>query len=92
MKFTTGYIPQALQYFGATAFGTHYEPKCTLGTGKFGLVVDKRPESLLQMQIKGKRFAQEIEKFIKTGKNSFNRRMKKKMMKFGERMISKISK
>lgn len=57
LKRTTSHVGAGLQYFGCSIVGTHFEGSCTLGRGKFGLVVDKRPTSLAAMERKGAEFA-----------------------------------
>ena len=44
MRFTTGHLPEAIRYFGGTVVGKHFEGKCTLGRGKFGLVINMRKD------------------------------------------------
>ncbi|MDD4287777.1 MAG: NAD(P)H-dependent oxidoreductase [Candidatus Peribacteraceae bacterium] len=60
-------IPLALQYFGATHAGTHFESKCTPGRGRFGLVVHERPESLRRVREAGRAFARIARKFGQDG-------------------------
>lgn len=67
MKRTTSHLPVSIQYFGGSVAGTHFEPSCTLGRGVFGLVVDKRPESLALLKEKGKTFALLVQNYKKTG-------------------------
>ena len=38
------------------------------GRGKFGLIVDQRPESLTKVQAKGKAFAEICKRYAETGK------------------------
>lgn len=71
IKKTTSHIPQAIQYFGGTVFGAHYEERCTKGRGVFGLVVDQRPKTLEYMKQKGNEFAALVDYFAKTGKLPF---------------------
>lgn len=67
-KKTTSFVPTALKYFGGSHVGTHYEPRCMAGKGVFGLVVDKRPESLKAMREKGAAFAKLTKVYADTGK------------------------
>lgn len=67
MQMTTSHVREALRYFGATPAGTHFEPKCAKGRGEFGLVVDKRPESLAAVRDKGRQFAEVVKTFAETG-------------------------
>ncbi len=85
MRLTTSHVPRALQYYGASHFGTHYEGTCTPGTGVFGLVVDKRPESLAHMEREGERFAREVDAFIRTGKLPLRRSLMQKTIKLLQR-------
>ncbi len=64
---TVSHIPIAIQYFGGSVLGTYFEGGCTLGRGKFGLVVDKRPASLQAAQTKGEQFLRSVEVFKRTG-------------------------
>lgn len=61
-------LPYAIQYFGGSVVGTHFEGGCTLGRGVFGLVVDKHPESLRVMREKGQKFSLVVQRYAKTGK------------------------
>ena len=90
-KKTTSALPVGLQYFGGTVAGTHYEPRCTQGKGKFGLVVDERPESLAHMREEGLRFAQTVETYAKTGKLPIRQAMVKKMYHLGQRAMKNLS-
>ncbi|MFH0851768.1 MAG: flavodoxin family protein [Candidatus Peregrinibacteria bacterium] len=67
LKSAVSGIPLALQYFGATHAGTHFEPKCTPGRGRFGLVLHERPESLRRAQEEGKNFARIARTFGENG-------------------------
>ena len=68
MYVTTLHISEAMKYYGGTIVGRSFEPKCMLGRGKFGLVVDKRPASLAKAKANGARFAKLTKSFSKTGK------------------------
>jgi len=68
MRKTTSFVPQAIRYFGGSILGIHFEAKCTLGKGKFGLVVHERPESLAKMRDEGRRFAALVKDYAATGK------------------------
>lgn len=67
LKRTTSFVPRALQYYEAVHVGTHFEPRCTLGRMRFGLVVDKRPESLRRVREEGERFGQLVCTCAETG-------------------------
>ena len=91
MKKTTSYIPEGLKYFGASYIGHHFEPKCVKGRGKFGLVVDERPESLSSVKKQGHDFAEVVKKYKETGKAPMKQRANGKIMRFGETLLKKIS-
>lgn len=57
----------AIQYFGGSVLGTLFEGSCTLGRGKFGLVVHKRPKALQRARDKGTMFARQVKVFADTG-------------------------
>lgn len=65
---TTMHLPESLKYYGGVILGRHYEPRCMEGHGKFGLVVDKRPESLAHLQKKGAWFARIVRDRSQTGR------------------------
>ncbi|MFH1444409.1 MAG: NAD(P)H-dependent oxidoreductase [Candidatus Peregrinibacteria bacterium] len=67
LKSATSGIPLSLKYFGATHAGTHFESRCTLGRGRFGLVVHERPESLEHVQQEGRKFAHIARNFSEHG-------------------------
>jgi len=90
MKKTTSYIPEAIKYFGGSILGTHFEPRCTLGKGKFGLVVDKRPESLKKMKDEGLKFALLAKEFKKSGKLPVKQNVLKHFYSLGQRIISHL--
>ncbi len=86
MKRTTSHIPVSLQYFGASILGVHFEPRCTLGRGVFGLVVDKRPESLEAVRLKGVKFAKVVQEFQQTGKLPLKHRLIRKFVSIAQRV------
>ena len=90
MQKTTSFVPEGFKYFGATYMGHHFEGKSTLGRGKFGLVVDQRPESLAAVKRKGATFASQVETYISTGQPPLLHRTKAKAMKWGEKIMKKI--
>lgn len=67
MYLTTLHVPEAIKYYGGTVVLRHFEPKCVAGRGKFGLVVDQRPESLKAMRAKGRKFARDVAHYERTG-------------------------
>lgn len=90
MQKTTSFVPEGLQYFGASYIGHHFEPKCTVGRGKFGLVVDQRPESLESVRKQGYDFALVVQKFEETGEAPIKHRAKSRFMGWGEAILKKI--
>ncbi|MFH0770207.1 MAG: NAD(P)H-dependent oxidoreductase [Candidatus Peregrinibacteria bacterium] len=90
-KKTTGFVAESLKYFGASIAGTHFEPKCTLGRGQFGLVVDKRPESLAKMRSEGCRFAEMVKVFKETGKLPMKQSCMTAVYAAGQKLMKKLS-
>ncbi len=90
MKRTTSHLPVSLQYFGGSILGTHYEPRCTLGRGVFGLVVDKRPESLESVRIKGIAFAKALQDFQRTGLLPLKYRLIQKFVRLAQKVKKKL--
>jgi multimeric flavodoxin WrbA len=87
---TLSHVSIGLQYFGCSVVGTHFEGRCTLGKGKFGLVVDKRPDSLAAIAKKGKSFVQLVKKFKATGALPLQYRIKRSVVKAGQRVRRKL--
>ena len=90
MRFTTMHVPEAMRYFGASPAGTYFEGKCTRGRGKFGLVVDQRPQLKELMMKKGRKFALVTEQFSKTGSLPFSYRFIAKLYGWGQRILAKF--
>lgn len=67
MYITTMHLSEAMKYYDGTVVGRHFEPKCMVGRGQFGLVVDRRPQSLAKMRRDGLRFAQIVKTYALTG-------------------------
>lgn|SRR3989344_3559341 len=76
MHMTMIHISEAIQYYGGIVVGRHFEPRCMVGRGTFGLVVDKRPESLRRMREEGIRFAKIVRQFAHTGSLPFRYRLR----------------
>lgn len=91
MRRTTSFMPEGLRYFHTTYCGHYYEPKAMPGRGRFGLVVDKRPESLEEVRRKGFDFGKSVAEYVRTGKAPFYHRTRAKVMKWGENVLKKIS-
>lgn len=90
MRFTTLFLPEGLRFFGATIVGKYFEGKCTVGKGKFGLVVDKRPDSLAAVSARGKRFALFALNFKNTGVLPLGKRITEKAYYIGKRIMAKL--
>lgn len=90
LKRTTSHVGAGLQYFGCSVVSTHFEGGCTLGRGKFGLVVDKRPASLAAMEKKGAKFASIVRQFKETGTLPFKYRMTKAIVKTAQKLKRKM--
>ena len=90
MRFTTMFVPEGLRYFGATIAGKHFEGKCTLGKGVFGLVVDKRAESLAAVEKKGRIFGAFAKNFKDTGTLPLSHRFTQWAYKRGQHIISRL--
>lgn len=90
MQFTTSSVHESLEYFGATYFSRHYEERCVKKAGEFGLVVDQRPKSLEKMRKTGYKFMKEVERFKATGKIPMRQWLKKRIMRWGEKVLQKM--
>jgi NAD(P)H-dependent FMN reductase len=90
MRFTTMLVPEGIRYFGGTIAGKYYEPKCMLGRGKFGLVVDNRPESLAAVRKRGIAFAKFVRNFKETGKLPLWKRTVEYGYRMGQRIVAKL--
>ncbi|MDD5055274.1 MAG: NAD(P)H-dependent oxidoreductase [Candidatus Peribacteraceae bacterium] len=87
---TLSHVSVGLQYFGCAVVGTHFEGRCTLGRGKFGLVVDKRPATLAAMIEKGKAFAELVKKFKTTGNLPLQYRIKRSIVSAGQKVRRRL--
>jgi multimeric flavodoxin WrbA len=90
LRKTTSGVKIGLQYFGGAHAGTHFEPRCTPGKGAFGLVVDKRPESLAAIHEKGKTFAALVRHHADTGTLPVIMRLKRKFYALGQTIQRKL--
>jgi multimeric flavodoxin WrbA len=91
MRKTSSFVPEGLKYFDASYIGHHFEGKCTAGSGKFGLVVDKRPDAIEAVKRKGREFAKVVAEYEQTGKAPVKQRAVARIMKFGEAVLKKVS-
>jgi len=90
MRFTTMHVPEAMRYFGASIAGVHFEGKCMKGPGRFGFVLDQRPELRETMKRKGRKFALIVEHFAKTGRLPLSYRLIAKFYQWGQRLLAKF--
>jgi multimeric flavodoxin WrbA len=90
LRKTTSGIKVGLQYFGGAHAGTYFEPKCTPGKGRFGLIVDKRPESLAAVRAKGKAFAALVRHHAESGTLPVMMRLKRKFYALGQKIQRKL--
>ncbi len=92
---TTLHVTEAIKYYGGTVVGRHFEPKCVIGRGKFGLVVDKRPATLEAMKKKGARFADIARHYSENGALPLSTRISYQFFSFlyrvGNRMMYPVS-
>jgi multimeric flavodoxin WrbA len=91
MKSTTSHLPQSLQYFGGSYIGHCFEGRCMAGPGKFGFVVNGRPQSITTAKAKGTEFAKVVETFQRTGKPPVKHQVRSKVMRWGENMLKKFT-
>ncbi|HAI98695.1 TPA: hypothetical protein DCL30_04140 [Candidatus Peribacteria bacterium] len=90
MRKTVSFLPQAIKYFGGSVLGQHYEPRCMEGHGRFGLVVDKRPESLARMREEGTRFARSAAHYALDGSLPIRHGMMHKAYSLTQRLLAII--
>ncbi len=67
MYLTTLHVTEAIKYYDGTVIGRHFEAKSILGRGKFGVVVDKRPDSLAAVHKKGRKFGAVARHYAENG-------------------------
>ncbi len=90
MYLTTLHIAEALKYYDGSIVLRHFEPKCVLGRGKFGLVVDQRPKTLGRMRKDGERFAKIAKAYAETGALPLKNRLWTKWFEFLYRVGNRI--
>ncbi|ALM09658.1 MAG TPA: hypothetical protein DEB30_00790 [Candidatus Peribacter riflensis] len=90
MFLTTLSVTEAFKYYGATILGRHFEPRCMLGRGRFGLVVDRRPGSLQAMRRQGKRFGRIVKTYAQTGTLPARFQLQQKFFSFLYRVGNRI--
>jgi len=87
---TTLHVTEAIKYYGGTVIGRHFEPKCVLGRGKFGLVVDQRPGTLKNVEMQGIRFADIARHYAENGSLPFSTRLGYQFFSFLYRVGNRI--
>jgi NAD(P)H-dependent FMN reductase len=90
MRLTTSFVREGLRYFGAVPVSTFFEGKCTKGRGKFGLVVDERPETLERVRVFARNFGAIVQKYVETGQPPAVEKTKGIIMKLGEWIMKKM--
>ncbi len=90
LSLTTSHVQEAIRYFGGSTVGVHYEGRTTPARGKFGLVVDKRPASLLELEQKGRAFAEIIDRFVRTGSLPLKQAIAHRVLTFGYALVQKL--
>jgi multimeric flavodoxin WrbA len=90
MRFTLSHLTEGIRYFNGTITGRFFEGKCMVSKGKFGLVVDQRPETLERAKRSGKKFAMFVERFVRTGRLPLFYRLFAKAYKLGQRILAKF--
>lgn len=90
LSITTSHLQEAMRYFGGSIVGTHFEGRCTPGKGVFGLVVDKRTESLTAASAKGEAFAKLVDTFKKTGKLPLKNALSYKLFRFAFGVVNRV--
>lgn len=96
MYLTTLHVAEAIKYYGGTVVYRHFEPKCVPGQGRFGLVVDKRPDVLSAMRKAGAKFGSIARTYGRTGTLQLGSRLWHAWFSFlyriGNRVMYPISK
>jgi multimeric flavodoxin WrbA len=90
LRKTVSGIGIAIQYFGGSVLGTHFEGGCTRGRGKFGLVVDKRPATLKRAKENGIIFARNVNAFAQTKSLPLRFRLIKKFVRVSQLLKRKL--
>ncbi|MBT4119827.1 MAG: NAD(P)H-dependent oxidoreductase [Candidatus Peribacter sp.] len=90
MRFTTMFVREGIRYYGGTVAGLYYEGRCTPGRGQFGLVVDKREESMKAVRNRGKWFAAFTDGYKKSHRLPLRHRLFERVYKAGQRVAAKI--
>jgi multimeric flavodoxin WrbA len=95
MHLTTQHVSEAIKYYGGVVLGKHFEPKCMVRQGVFGLVVDNRERSLARMRKRGEEFAHVVRDYHVRGRLPVRKELLMKFFTFayrvGNRMMYPIS-
>lgn len=90
MYITTMHLSEAMKYYDGTVISRHFEPKCMVGRGQFGLVVDQRPRSLAKMRRDGARFARIVQTYAVTGKLPLQNRLRHGFFTWAYRLGNRV--
>lgn len=90
MRFTTHHLPEALRYYGAQIIGRHYEGRCTVGRGTFGLVINQRPDALMRARAKGRFFGTIAQEYKVRKILPLRFRVIGALYRLGQRIIGKL--
>lgn len=90
MYLTTLHVSEALKYYDGSIVFKHFEPKCVAGRGKFGLVVDQRPDTMTRMHTQGAAFATIAKRYAETGSLPTTTRLWTKWFEFLYRVGNRI--
>lgn len=87
---TLSHMPVSLRYFGLSPLGSHYEPRCTLGKGKFGLVVDARVSTKSAMLAKGQSFGRIVDYYAKHNQLPLKQKILNTIFRLGQKAKRKL--
>jgi NAD(P)H-dependent FMN reductase len=87
---TTLHVAEAVKYYNGTVVLRHFEPRCMVGKGRFGLVVDQRPKTLEQMRTYGERFGKVSMQYATDGSLPLINRLWQKWFEFLYRVGNRI--
>lgn len=90
MYLTTLHVAEAIKYYDGSIILRQFEPKCVVGRGKFGLVVDQRPDTMASMRKEGERFGKIAKEYAATGKLPLKNRLWTKWFEFLYRVGNRI--
>jgi multimeric flavodoxin WrbA len=90
MYLTTLHLAEAIKYYDGAIIFRHFEAKCVVAKGKFGLVVDRRPGSLHKMEKKGEAFGKIAKHYAENGRLPLKNRLWSKWFEFLYRVGNRI--